>query len=208
MGPVGWFLWPIVASAVQCGGVARPPMEVKKVDGTRFSVEVELDDTVGEVKKKISQQQFVSPDRQYLIFNGSVLNDNHVLSERGVQKSSALWLVIKPPPHVVQIFVNAMGNITSLDVDLIGTVSDVKQHIQKKLGVSAKRQRLIFVGQELDDSATLSEYRVQSGSMLQLVLAMQTAGKSPLFRIYDYSNGDRYEGAHVNNQRHGQGTLY
>jgi len=67
------------------------------------------------------------------------------------------------------------GTSLSLDVSLTDTVSDVKQRVQAShLGLRADRQHLTFAGKQLDDSRALSEYNVQQGSTLHLVLATQT----------------------------------
>ena len=49
------------------------------------------------------------------------------------------------------------------------TIGELKRIIQDKVDKPAELQRLIFVGRQLDDERTLSEYRIAPGSTLHLV---------------------------------------
>ena len=60
--------------------------------------------------------------------------------------------------------------LAPLDVDPWETIADVKAKIQLRLRVSASRQRLIFAGKLLEDNKTLTEYNVQEGDRLGVIV--------------------------------------
>jgi len=74
----------------------------------------------------------------------------------------------------MQIFVKTLTDkVLALVVEPSFTILAVKAKIEEMEGVLKQQQRLIFSGQQLDDNKTLSDYNVQSGAILHLVLRLQ-----------------------------------
>ena len=71
---------------------------VKTMTGKTATVEVESEETVDKVKKKIQLKEKIPPERQWLVFDQQLLEDGHPLSEYDVENESTLFLVVLKNP--------------------------------------------------------------------------------------------------------------
>ena len=144
---------------------------VKTLTGKTITLEVEPSDSIENVKTKIQDKEGIPPDQQHLIYRGNELEDHLRVSDYKLIHKSTLHLRHKG--ELRRILVNVempTGKTTTVDVLPSDDVEWLKKKIDEKEGISPDKQRLTFVGRELENSTTLSDYDNQIELFVRLNL--------------------------------------
>ena len=139
---------------------------------SRFTVNIQPWETVEALKTKIFLNNGPSPSDQRLFLAGKQLEDHRPLHHYHISERRPVVInLLKYIMGGYVLFIKTFtGQTISLEVDACDTVETLKDKIEKKLGIPALFQWLVFAGACMEDKRTLSDYNVQSESTLHLVL--------------------------------------
>ncbi|KAI8826380.1 ubiquitin-related domain-containing protein [Chytriomyces cf. hyalinus JEL632] len=65
------------------------------------------------------------------------------------------------------------GKEIEIDIESNDTVARIKERVEEKEGIPPAQQRLIFGGKQMNDEKTATDYSIEGGSVLHLVLALR-----------------------------------
>ena len=141
--------------------------------GSNHTFDVELDETVEELKEKLSFKLGIPVSEQRLSYNGKSLEDNMPLSDYEIQKDSTITMGMRLRGGV-QIFVtDNSGSNHTFDVELDETVEELKEKLSFKLGIPVSEQRLSYNGKSLEDNMPLSDYEIQKDSTITMGMRLR-----------------------------------
>jgi len=161
---------------------------VQTQTGRIIALDVELHDTIQDVKTKIKLDKGIRPDHQVLFYQGKPVEDTRTLSDYNIRDGSVLMLLIRLQGGMQLFLKTISGKTISLNVQASDTIAKVKYQIQEKEGVPPSLQRLLFSGKQLKDEHTLSHYNLMKDSTIHLVLGLGGGGMT--IKVKSMVHGD------------------
>mmetsp|Transcript_31688 Transcript_31688/g.76889 ORF Transcript_31688/g.76889 Transcript_31688/m.76889 type:complete len:933 (-) Transcript_31688:1609-4407(-) len=142
-------------------------VNIQLPDSNKIKVIIPPNATIGDVKKKINDDNGIPTDDQQLTTkNGKILDDEtKTLLECEIPHKSTLLI----KPMEMQVDVNTPdGNKVSIPVSPSDKILDIKNKVENETGIPAADQQLFLNGKNLKDPKTVSEYGIKDGTTLDL----------------------------------------
>mmetsp|Transcript_17983 Transcript_17983/g.42565 ORF Transcript_17983/g.42565 Transcript_17983/m.42565 type:complete len:329 (-) Transcript_17983:108-1094(-) len=146
------------------------------------------------LQKTLSSQNLSLHLLQQLALGGTFLADgSKTLASYGMTKGAVLALSVRRPicsvgpGRGIHIFVKTLtGGTITFRIEPSEPISVIKAMIQEREGISPDQQRLIFLGQQLEDKRTPSDYKIINDSTLYLALRLRGGMYHETSGRYDY----------------------
>lgn len=137
--------------------------------GASIQLEVPANEPVERLYGEVNRQARVPYHRQEIVYNDQVLEMGRRLGDYNVPDRATL--VVNLRNYEVMVFVKTLtGQTIMLTVTPRDTVAQVKEKIERQEGIPIRKQRLIFVGEQLHDDHFFLDYRIEHESAVHLVL--------------------------------------
>lgn len=135
-----------------------------------------------------------------LISGAPVIRTNRNDSQTTTVESGSMVLQVKKDDTTISIHCNSTD-----------TIIELKRKLEPKVNVPPSQQRLVFAGKQLDDGRLLSDYNIQRGSSLVLIVRSDVVGSESSSSEHVYRMGDQDSLSHYYyspvNVKRGQSAL-
>ena len=144
---------------------------------TAITLDVEPEDTIQNVKRKLTDELGIPTDQHQLFFDDVILRDDKTLSYYNIVKGSTLRLTL--PVVYVKM---PTGKMITLEVVLEDTVRNVKKKLHQMEAIPVECQCLFFANNKLKDHLTLKDHNIKGESTLNLLTTTKAQGR--LLKVY------------------------
>lgn len=137
--------------------------------GTSFEIEVASNEPVNTLSVAAQTRGHILFHLQQLMYEEEVLERGRRIDHYGIPDGATVDVVLRN--YEVMVYIKTLtGRTIVLRVSNLDTVTMVKEKIEQQEGIPVQRQRLIFLGELLNDRHRLLDYRIEHESAVHLVL--------------------------------------
>ena len=153
---------------------------IKTLTGETFSLEIEGNESVCELKMKIAKRLEIPPEQQRLIFSGKPMNDNSVFDDYNIMNDAEIYVIRRLRMYDLRIRKRSKRkHVLRLKVNSTNTVESLKAMIEDMEGTPQSLQQLTLSGIRLEDSRSIGYYNTMISNKCSIVLR-----KIPLQQVF------------------------
>ena len=124
---------------------------------------------IGNIKKKICEEEKLSEDILRLEFEGNELENNQTLEYYNIRNKQTINLKLVSRNGIIILIQRPTGKIINLDVSQSATIYDIKCQIQNYENLPIINQKIKYNKNELNDDKTLYDYEIKHESVLECI---------------------------------------
>ncbi|CAG9808795.1 unnamed protein product [Chironomus riparius] len=136
-------------------------LNISNDSGIDMSISIKSSSTVEDVIKTVDSEYYDDYDMEY---EGRVLTRNMTLREAYIPKKGQAKIIEKKNTIVIKESRN--GRKFPIDIPRSASVKDLKYKMRETYMLDYENPRLIFGNNELNDSCSLRQYKIQNNSSL------------------------------------------
>jgi ubiquitin C len=162
-----------VSTYTHRGGVnfqmdVRIRVRLRTATGVTAPVEVSIDNNVSVLQNLAHIHSRIPPHLQSLRYDGTPMDNHKRIGYYSIPNNAIIDIELRD--YELMVFIKTLtGQTITVRVTPRDTVGDVKQKIFEQEGIPVDRQRMIFVGEQLNDNHRLLDYRIEHESAVHLV---------------------------------------
>eukprot|EP00434_Breviolum_minutum_P005290 symbB.v1.2.004665.t1/scaffold230.1/size260421/2 len=142
---------------------------VQALNGKSICLEMDVNDTILNMKTQLKEMEDVPIDQQRLIFEGQILQNQQSLLTYSITEGSSIDLVRCPAVSVEMPL--QVETLMGRKVTLLVNSSDTIEKAMSKLdGIPFDQQRAVFAGKLLENDHTFEDYNIPKDATIHMVL--------------------------------------
>lgn len=163
----------------------RIQVRLRTPSGLTGPVEVSIDNNVSILQNLAHIHSRIPPHLQCLRYDGRPIDTYKRIGYYSIPNGAIIDVELRD--YELMVFIKTLtGQTITVRVRPRDTVGDVKQKIFEQEGIPVDRQRMIFVGEQLNDNHRLLDYRIEHESAVHLVFR-----SGQCFQIFVRTMNDR-----------------
>ena len=146
-----------------------PPIQItiKIDDEDEFELDIELSETIYNLKQKIKSMKELIPNKYKLKFNKiELINNDKTVNDYNIKNGDIIKLF---RTYQIQIRIENNKDLFIIEVESLSVdINYVKKKIQKEIGIPSNKYKILFKGKKLENRFVLRNEEINHNSLLYL----------------------------------------